>query len=152
MPAVAATPSGPGLAWRRFDGAFPWVPSTDGREPSATGSAPLPAPAAALADATGPAAIEYAGYLRIPVDGEYTFTLATETGAIVRLHQAVVFDADRGYTAGEKRTAAVRLEAGLHPIRIVARHPDRASAKIELAWSGPGLPERPLAPEDLRQP
>jgi arylsulfatase A-like enzyme len=152
MPAVAATPAGAGLVWRRFDGAFPWVPSTDGREPSATGSAPLPAPAAALADATGPAAIEYAGYLRIPVDGEYTFTLATETGAIVRLHQAVVFDADRGYTAGEKRTAAVRLEAGLHPIRIVARHPDRASAKIELAWSGPGLPERPLAPEDFRQP
>jgi hypothetical protein len=152
MPAVAATPSGTGLAWRRFDGAFPWVPSTEAREPSATGSAPLPSPAAALAGASGPAVVAFSGYLHVPIDGEYTFTFATDKGAVFRLHQAVIFDADRGYTAGEKRTAAVRLEAGLHPIRIVARHPDRANAKIELAWSGPGLPERPRAPEDFRQP
>jgi arylsulfatase A-like enzyme len=152
VPAVSADNLAPGLTWRRFDGDFPWVPSTDALGQAASGTSDSLDPKPALAGATGPAAVESIGYLRVPVDGDYTFTFSTDTGAIVRLHTAVLFDCDVGYTPGEIRSETARLEAGLHPIRIVTRHADTAKAALDFKWSGPGFAARPIASDDLRRP
>ncbi len=152
VPAVSADTLSSGLVWRRFDGDFPWVPSTDALTQTASGTVDSLELKPALDGATGPSVLEYTGYLRVPVDGDYTFSLSTDTGAVVRLHTAVLFDCDRGYTSGEIRSATARLEAGLHPISIVTRHADTAKAALVLTWNGPGFAARPVVTDDLRRP
>jgi len=89
------------------------------------------------------------GFLHVPSDGEYTFELSTDTGAVLRLHNATIIDADFGYQTSTVKTATVRLQAGLHPIALNYRHGRLAPAALALKWSGPGFTTRSLSAEVL---
>lgn len=148
VPPVATLATTPGLNWRRFEGAFPWVPSTAGLTATATGTAG----SLDLRSAMGAAAegvVELTGYLRVPADGEYSFSFSTPGRAHMRLHAAVLFDCDRGYAARETRTTSIRLKAGLHPLVLVAQKIGATEPALTLAWSGPGFELRPVAQGDL---
>ncbi len=149
VPAIHADARNAGVAWSRYSGAFPWVPSTRNLQPEQRGTTSDLAVAKLLGDLPA-GVIEFEAFLAVPVDGEYTFALTATGGAVVRLHQAALLDCDFGYPSGTTRNATARLQAGLHPIRISYRHTGPARPAFELTWSGPGLGAKPISADLLR--
>lgn len=132
MPALADTSAAPGLTWKVYDGEFPWVPNlTNSKEDrthtSTTIETELPAKATSTAH----------GFLKVPSEGNYTFHLEVAGKAVVRLHDAILIDADYGYPSGEERHSTVRLEGGLHPLTIWVTAGD-AQPKLSLEWTVDG--------------
>ena len=61
--------------------------------------------------------LRFTGYLRIPADGVYTFTLASDDGSILRIGDQVVVDHD-GWHSESERSGMAALGAGLHPFEV----------------------------------
>ena len=125
------------------------MPALRGLAASAQGTQPG-VDVAAARPADGAFAVAIEGFLVVPRDGEYHFTLGTDTGAVLRLHEALLIDADFGAAGGGKHEATVRLRAGLHPLRVTTRHRSGSEAALSLEWSGPDLPRSPISPDALR--
>lgn len=154
MPSLGDVAVEAGVAWGTASGAFPWVPQLHRERLMTRGNAEQPADAMerALAGSSGPGpqvATIIQGFLEVPAEGLYTFSLTTSGGALLRIHQAIVIDADAGYEAGQSRSGQVRLAAGRHPLRIELVH-DRPTASdpsrppLQLRWSGPAVSEGPI--------
>lgn len=139
----------PGLRWSLYEGEFPWVPDFRQLKKQAdahgVGSAPF-------VNMGGPRkrGVELTGYVKVPVDGEYTFYLSTDANrgskAFVRLHGMELIDADKTYEPGTEvssdlgsRENPVYLKAGFHPIRISYVGNAGAASRLVLKWEGPGL-------------
>jgi hypothetical protein len=137
VPAVADIKTTDGLRWQSFNGQFGWVPQVSGLKPVASGQAD--GLDAAVIRKAGGSVVFFDGYLRVPRDGPYTFSLSAGSGAVLRLHEALLIDADYGYTAGTGRQARVQLKAGLHPFRFYYLKNTGASATLDLQWEGPGI-------------
>ena len=147
MPASATASAKPGIKWSYFEGSYPWVPAFAAQKSLSSGvAATIDEKVTSLAPDSG---LLLTGFLRVPSDGEYTVELSTDTGAVLRLHNATIIDADFGYQAGAVKTATVRLQAGLHPIALNYRHGRLAPAALSLKWSGPGFTTRSLSAEAL---
>jgi hypothetical protein len=86
----------------------------------------------------------FSGYLKVPADGEYTFHLKADTGALLRMHDATVIDADFGYEPGREKTGAIRLQAGLHSFRLYYAHRGSAAPGLALQWSRPSSPKEDI--------
>jgi hypothetical protein len=142
VPAVADQKTKAGISWKAYRGSFSWVPEVAGLQPVATGQASR-LDAAALSKAAGQA-LYFDGYLRIPQDGEYTFYLSAGGGAVLRLHEANLIDADYGYSAGTERQARVLLKAGLHPFRFYYAGKGGAKPALDFQWQGPGIARQPI--------
>jgi arylsulfatase A-like enzyme len=126
-------------------GTFPWVPELIAlqRPDRENGEAVRPDPKA-TPDPLANQAILFSGYLQIPQDGEYTFGLSTDTGALLRLHEATVIDADYGYAAGTERTGTIKLKTGVHPFRLFYIHRGPGASSLEFTWTGPGIAKQPI--------
>ena len=59
----------------------------------------------------------FRGYLRIPVDGLYTFVLRSDDGSRLAIGDRVVIDHD-GPHGTEDRHGTIALMSGLHPIEV----------------------------------
>ncbi len=144
-PVAAAAPTAvtPGLNYRVYEQATPWVPDWETQSAVAEGQTPqLDLAVRTREDDVG---VELSGYLEVPTAGAYTFFLSTDTGAFVRLHDAQLLDADFGYHAGtEVDSGSVPLAAGRHPIRIFYRHATAADHTLSLSWQGPGINRAPI--------
>lgn len=145
IPAVNVEENEPGVALKMYHGEFPWVPQV----------APLAAADSAYTDRPGASigsedhgVISVSGYIRVPEDGEYSFILTTDTGAVFRLHEATVIDADYGYESGTPRTGTVQLEAGLHPFHLTYLKSNKEKPLLDLEWSGPGISNQ-VMPDDV---
>lgn len=114
------------------------------------------------------AMLEFSGWIKIPKDGNYIFSLKTEKSssikAFVHLHQAQLIDADNNYQAGEKVSSyaaigsseqnptktnqkAIPLKAGWHPLCISCSvSPSSQTNQIELFWKSTILTEEPIPP------
>ncbi len=141
VPAVAVNCKlGGRLNYARFEGDWPWVPDFDALSPVASGTvAGLDPNGAQLGDHSG---ASFKGYLEVPADGEYTFSLQSDAGAQLWLHEAHLIDDDFNHDGGVI-TAKIRLQRGWHPLRLFYRHKTGAP-KIVLTYAGPGLPEQPV--------
>ncbi len=143
-----ATPAG--VVWKLYNGNFPWIPDLDGLTPVDTGSAPRPDLAVRKRDKRF--GLSFSGYLQIPQDGEYTFGLSTGTGALLRIHDATVIDADYGYAADTERTGTIKLKAGLHPFRLFYARADQGELTLQLTWTGPGIDKQAIPATAYQQP
>ena len=143
MPAVAdsANPR-PGLAWRSYQGEFPWVPNF--ALLTSNGNGTTDSIDAHLLGRSKASGLYFEGFLRVPTDGDYTFALTTNGGAVMRLHEATVIDADYAYESGTLAAATVRLQAGLHHIRLHYLRSSESSPQLDLKWSGPGFASQQL--------
>lgn len=139
VPAVAAGNALAGVAWQAYEGEYPWVPDLETLEPVASGFAPRPDLARRSRDNN--IGLLFRGYLEIPQDGNYTFYLSADTGALLRIHDATVVDADFGYRGGQTVSGAIRLQAGLHPFRLYYARRGQGRPALDFAWSGPGIPK-----------
>jgi hypothetical protein len=125
----------PGIAWATYRGDFPWIPMTDQLETSATGANAGIDPALLKSDDI---LLQCTGYIRVTESGDYTLALTANGTALIRIHDALVIDADFGYEPGTSRAAAVHLAAGLHPFTFLYKRNGREPADFTLMWNGPG--------------
>jgi arylsulfatase A-like enzyme len=140
VPAVARAKTTSGVEWRAYTGSFPWVPELTALSASSRGATNLPTLDVRPRDTN--LALLFTGYLNIPAEGEFTFSLTADTGALLRLHEATVIDADYGYEGGTEARGTIRLQAGLHPFRLYYARRARGSLALSLQWSGPGIPKQ----------
>ncbi|MBF9252706.1 sulfatase-like hydrolase/transferase [Pontibacter sp. 172403-2] len=149
IPAVPASgKTAQGLAWKYVQGDFPWVAAESGQKASAHGTAKAVG-GKELRKKKG--MVYYEGYVQVPADGVYEFSLTTTGKAFVRLHEAILLDADFGYAAGSGLTQRVPLKAGLHPIKIAYLSGKGAVSALTLQWKKAGEAAwHPLRIADLR--
>ncbi|MDR3712986.1 MAG: sulfatase-like hydrolase/transferase [Puia sp.] len=132
----------PGLRWAQFPGVFPWLPQTGTLRPAGSGRAAHPDP---KSGSRTNGVLYMTGYIRVPQDGEYQFHLASDTKALLRIHEAMVVDAGYGYTPGAERTASIKMKAGLHPFRLYYEQRTTGKPYLSLTWSGPGIERQELS-------
>jgi len=131
------------LDYAIYEGVWPWVPDVDMLTNIATGRVAGLNPAIRPRDTNY--AIAFSGYIRIPTNGNYTFYLNDDAGAVFRLHEAIVIDDDFSH-ADSEASGSILLKAGLHAFRLIYRH--RSGTNIlSLKYAGAGLPKQsvPLA-------
>lgn len=78
----------------------------------------------------------FRGYLYVPQTGDYTFTLASDDGAIVRIDGTTIVS--RSSSDGVVTGAPVNLTAGFHEI-LIAHFDGTSGQRLQVSWSGPGL-------------
>lgn len=137
MPPLGPGPVVPGVVWSAYTREFPWVAKLDTLTPSATGEAARPDVSVRPQDQN--VGLLFSGYLQAPADGDYTFYLNSDSGALLRIHEATVIDEDFGYTGGTEKSGVIKLKAGRHPFRIYYKHGNIGIPAMSLQWSGPAI-------------
>jgi arylsulfatase A-like enzyme len=137
VPAAAAAPVANGVEWNAYEGDYPWVPDLAVLKPVANGTAARPEVSHRTRDDN--IGLLFTGYLNITQDGDYTFFLEADTGAVLRIHDATVIDADYGYAGGQEVSGGIRLQAGLHPFHLYYARRSKGAPSLKLSWSGPGM-------------
>jgi arylsulfatase A-like enzyme len=140
VPALAAATLPPGVQWRAYTNAFPWVPELTTLRDSSRGTSPIPS--LEVCPRENNLGLLFAGYLNVPRDGEYGFYLTADTGALLRIHEATVIDADYGYKGGDEKSGTIRLQAGRHPFRLYYARGAKRGPFLTWHWSGPGIPKQ----------
>ncbi|NBX28839.1 DUF1553 domain-containing protein [bacterium] len=86
----------------------------------------------------------FEGFLKVPADGDYTFTLDSDDGSrlVVDGQEVLVYDGIHG--TGSPKTATVSLRAGRLPIRLDYFQWLHGKG-LTVAWSGSGFQSRPLS-------
>ena len=137
VPAVKAGNTENGIVWKAYNGSFPWVPKVATltlSEQGITGQ-----PNVDVRDKKQNEALYFEGLIRVPADGRYTFFVTANTGAVLRIHNATVVDADYEYFQNSPKNGNIRLKAGLHPFRLYFVHQQRNKPSLNLEWNGPGF-------------
>lgn len=143
VPAVALPGVVNGLDYRAFEKATSYVPNWE-TETSAT-SGTVSSLDLSVRTRANDIGLLFSGHLQVPADGDYTFSLSTDSGAFVRLHEAQLIDADMGYAGGsEVNSGTIKLKAGYHPLHIHYRHGNAATHSLALQWSGPGITKQAI--------
>ncbi len=142
QPAAKPENTKPGIAWRTFEMASPWVPRLDEMKPGASGTSPRPE--LAISPRRNDVALLFTGYLEVPEDGAYIFHLTADTGALLRIHDATVIDADFGHAPGSEVSGAVRLQAGKHPFRLYYSRRTAGEPQLALQWSRAAEPKQDI--------
>lgn len=129
-----------GLICKRYEGHWPWLPEFNQLAPaSVVGVSNIsPAPRTRGEDV----GLAFSGFISVPTAGAYTFTLNSNAGTCLWLHESRVIDNDYLHVP-VKASAPVYLEAGLHPIRLYYRH-QSGDPVLALSYSGPGIPTQPV--------
>ena len=70
----------------------------------------------------------------MPKDGTYTFSFNTSGKAVIKLHDAILVDADYSYQANTTKTETMILQKGLHPIRIYLYNANMTAKPFKLEW------------------
>ncbi|MES2983085.1 MAG: sulfatase-like hydrolase/transferase [Verrucomicrobiota bacterium] len=85
----------------------------------------------------------FQGWLQVPTEGSYQFSLPEGCRAVLKLHEATVLDTDRG--SGE---SDVRLAAGRHPLTLSVLMKEKSPAPL-LMWSVDGGQAEPIPAKNL---
>ena len=134
----------PGVKWNTYRGEFPWVPELSTMLPIESGH--ISKPTLNVYSKKRSNALYFTGYIKIPSDGEYTFSLSSNVSSIFRIHDCTVIEEDFGYQTGNKRTGTIMLKAGLHPFRLYTSLKVN-SPYLNFEWSGPGFLDQTVPTE-----
>lgn len=132
VPSVKPAQSTSGLRWQVFVHNEPWIAQVDKLNPLTVGVSRTTAwPNGKAKVPSQGNEILWSGFIEVPKDGEYTFSLSSPSKALLRLHEATVIDADYGYKPGSQVKGTIKLKAGKHPFRLFALK----TAQVHLQWS-----------------
>ncbi len=131
-----------GLRYQLFNVTTPWVPDVSSLRHKADRKGTVEGVNTAVGKETENMVIAYEGYLSVPATGEYTFHFKTNGGAILRLHDATIIDADKGYKPGTAIQSTALLEEGYHPFKLVFKSGTDSEPDIRLTWSGSNFQEK----------
>jgi alpha-L-fucosidase len=130
----------PGLRMRRFRGGFITVRAMDALEPVEERIVErLGLPKDHPPDQFG---LIFEGFIEAPRDGIYTFSLRSDDGSVLQLHQELLIDRD-GAASWEWHQGRIALAAGWHPIRL-AYYDISGEERLQVRWSGPGFAEEDI--------
>jgi arylsulfatase A-like enzyme len=149
VPAVPTVTVTNGVMWKAYEGDYPWVPDLETSQPVTNGVAERPDLGKRTRD--NGIGMLFSGYVSAPQDGDYTFYLRADTGAVLRIHDATVIDADYGYHGGDEASGSIRLQAGLHPFRLFYARKSKGTPELDFEWSGPGITKQAVPADALRR-
>lgn len=86
----------------------------------------------------------FTGFLKVPTDGDYTFTLDSDDGSRLIVGDEVILEYDGIHGVGDPRRATVTLSAGRLPIRL-EYFQAKFGKGLSVTWSGPGFSPRYLS-------
>lgn len=87
-------------------------------------------------------ALRFVGYIRIPRNGTYTFTLSSDDGSWLRIGGAMVVDHDGPHAPSEK-SGLVALTAGIHPLEL-GYFQASGGQELSLSITGPATLKQPV--------
>lgn len=116
IPAVDSKKTAKGISWKAFEGEFNYVPDLSLLAAIKSGTKKDFSKNFMSKKWKGALLIE--GFINVPKDGEYTFYMTADAGAILKVHNCTLIDEDFGYQKGTEKSATMLLKAGLHPIKI----------------------------------
>lgn len=91
----------------------------------------------------------FRSYLYAPEDGAYHFTLKVNGKAVVRLHEALLIDAETGYHYDETaKSGAIYLKKGAHPIQV-SYLTGEGNPVLEMQWKTPSGVMQPIKSASL---
>lgn len=146
VPALSQVAATPGVLWQNFAGNYPWVSKVDGLTSTSNGIT------SNLSDSTKAIAggIFYQqGFINVPADGEYTFTVKGDDGFLLRLHNAMVVDGSYEGHADNTKSGKIRLQAGYHPFKLFYRQPLSGKPSINVFWSTKNEKPQPISAKFL---
>lgn len=141
VPADALVAPKAGLVIKAFNDKTKWVPKTNQLKALSTGtSAQFVLKPQAKANV-----YEFTGYIKVDQDATYTFTLSTNGKAFLRLHDAVMIDADYHYQANKPLQSSIKLKAGYHQITLTTKN----ASNVKLLLAEVGETGKSIAKEQL---
>ena len=87
-------------------------------------------------------ALRFTGYVDVPADGIYAFSVLSDEGSRLWIGDRLVVDNDGAHAPTEKR-GFIPLKAGKHAI-TVAYFEGAGGEELRVAWEGPGLAKQPI--------
>lgn len=137
VPSITTSAITSGVNWAAYANSSAWVPKLDVLTPETSGTDALPN----VADLPRKdnVAMLCSGYIKIPTDGAYTFYVNADSGALLRIHDATVIDADYGYASGTEATGSINLKAGIHPYRLYYARQTGGTPLLALGWSSTSI-------------
>jgi arylsulfatase A-like enzyme len=146
-PMAAVSPSGvaAGISWATYEGPFPWVADLSDRQATQSGVKPgLELAQLGLTEGM----IYQKGYLLIPKDGTYQFSMTGNGSYLLRLHKALILDRSFPDQPQLKLpiSATVNLKAGYHPFQIFYHHTGGGKPTLDWTWQAEGIREQSIPP------
>jgi hypothetical protein len=156
--ALAATPqltpvevanAQPGLRMEKYHGQWEQLPDFTQLAPVETSIRRSAPRMRETPDAEGPEYVGhvYSGFVQIPAEGLYTFTIASDDGSRLKIGEQTIADND-GLHSAKAVSGTVRLQAGFYPLNI-AYFEATGGQFLRVTVSGPGIRERELPAEWL---
>ncbi len=132
VPALANEAFKAGWNWKSFKGEFPWLPNLSTMEPLKEGHVSKLSKLKYRKGLGEFFLLE--GNIDIPKTGTYTFEFSAVEKGVVRIHEAILFDADYGYTSGTVKKTSMVLEKGTHPIKIYLSNKGKEQQPFQLSY------------------
>ncbi|MBN1559911.1 alpha-L-fucosidase, partial [candidate division KSB1 bacterium] len=139
-PPIKESPTGPGIAYKYYQGEWDDMPVFAALEAVKSGT---------LADfslenkeSDDHFAFEFYGYVNIPQDGVYTFYTTSDDGSQLFINEQLIVD-NGGVHGMQEKDGVVALGKGAHRIRVTFFERD-GSDELHVGIAGPGLPKGPL--------
>jgi membrane-associated protease RseP (regulator of RpoE activity) len=127
----------PGLAFEGFDGKWDQLPNFDELKPVKTGWAETPTAEAYKTASGDHYALRFAGFLKIPREGLYTFYTSSDDGSRFKIGSEVVVNND-GLHGVLRSGGVARLRKGLHPVEVTFFE-QGGDEKLVISWEGPEM-------------
>ena len=145
VPAISGIQTENGIVWKAYKGNYPWVPEVATLTPTKTGVAAQPE-ADVYHNNKKHVVLYFTGFIRVPVDGEYTFLITANSRFLLRIHNATVIDADYGFLtpwAAPTLAGKIKLKAGLHPFHLYFNEKwAPRKPMLKFLWEGPGFEQQ----------
>ncbi|MHC4178598.1 MAG: MG2 domain-containing protein, partial [Planctomycetota bacterium] len=124
--------------YKVYQGDWDVLPEFDKLEPTAEGSVPWNRLDVGVVKPHEKYGMVFRATLEVPADGEYTITLDSDDGAILRIGDDFELDYDGLHAMGRPHTDKVKLSKGQHPVRLEFFEND-GEEDVIISWSGPGV-------------
>jgi hypothetical protein len=89
-------------------------------------------------------ALRFSGFLDVPKDGSYTFTMVSNDGAKLSIGDAEVVDNDH-FKGVVESSGEIALKAGKHAFQVTY-YQNGGFQVLQASWEAPGLPRQPIPP------
>lgn len=146
VPAVPVSDLKNGILWKAYDGDFPWLPQVKGLSIAEEGV--LTKPGFTETAQKNHNVFVFEGYIAVPKEGEYTFSLKTNGNTFLKLHDINLLDGDFKYEYGNVLEAKIVLEKGVHPFRLYYKKKNGVKPKIDLQWASADFQKRKFSPKE----
>lgn len=91
--------------------------------------------------------ISYTGYIKVPIDGIYTFRLESADGSVLFIGGKICVSNDEPHEI-KAVESKIELKSGYYPIKVLYTS-FRQKGMLKVSWSGPSFGMKEIEPENL---